>query len=181
MSKNNPQSIHKEKTIEQLYEFGRETAKRAVQETVDTLFLGSLFNDETQKEREKGNNNFSEIDVQKLNKAYEEDDQEEIQRLQRLINPEASTEADENKLEMDYHKRVQREEEEQNLKTQQEEEEQKRQEALLEAEKKKQEEAEAQAPIEAPKGKKRKSILGGEKQKATSELPPEFRPDAGKQ
>lgn len=180
MSKNNPQPIHKEKTLEQVYEFGKETAQKAVKETVDTLFFGSLFEDETQKERSKGNENFSEIDVQKLNKAYEEDDQEEIQRLQRLINPEAAEEADDKKLEMDYHKRVQREEEEQNLRTEQEKEEEKRQEALIEAENKKQEEAQ-QAPLEAPKGKKRKSILGGDKQKATSELPPEFRPDAGKQ
>jgi len=181
MSKNNPQPIHKEKTLEQIYEFGKDTVQKAAQETVDTLFFGSLFNDETQKEREKGNENFSEIDVQKLNKAYEEDDQDEIQRLQRLINPEAAEEADEKKLEMDYHKRVQREEEEQNLRTEQEEEEEERQEAMMEAEEKKQDEEAQQAPIEAPKGKQRRSILGGAKQKATSELPPEFRPDAGKQ
>lgn len=181
MSKNNPKPIHQEKTLEQLYEFGKETAQKAAQETVDTLFFGSLFNDETQKEREKGNETFTDLDVQKLNKAYEQDDQEEIQRLQRLINPEAAEEADEKKLEMDYHKRVQREEEEQILKKKQEEEEEERQKALMEAEKKKQEEAAEEAPIEAPKGKKRKNILGGERQKATTELPPEFRPDAGKQ
>ena len=181
MSKNNPQPIHKEKTLEQVYEFGKDTAQKAVKETVDTLFLGSLFEDETHKERERGNENFSEIDVQKLNKAYEEDDQEEIQRLQKLINPEAAQEADDKKLEMDYHKRVLREEEEYNLRQEQEEEEEERQKALIEAEKKRQEEEARQAPIETPKGKKRHSILGGEKQKATTELPPEFRPDAGKQ
>ncbi len=181
MSKNNPKSIHQEKTLEQLYEFGKETAQKAAKETVDTLFFGSLFNDETQKERQRGNDKFTDLDVQKLNKAYEQDDQEEIERLQRLINPEAAEEADKKKLEMDYHKRVQREEEEQNLKKKQEEEEEERQEAMKEAEEKKQEEEAQQAPVEAPKGKKRRNILGGEKQKATSELPPEFRPDAGKQ
>ncbi|QQS43535.1 hypothetical protein IPM65_05280 [Candidatus Roizmanbacteria bacterium] len=181
MSKNNPKPIHQEKTLEQLYEFGKETAQKAAQETVDTLFFGSLFNDETQKEREKGNDSFTDLDVQKLNQAYEQNDQEEIQRLQRLINPEAADAADEKKTQTEYHKRVQREEEEYNLRQEQEEEEEKRQEALMEAEKKRMEEQEQQAPLEAPKGKKRKSILGGERQKATTELPPEFRPDAGKQ
>ncbi len=175
-------SANQDNIYEKAYEFGVETAKKAVKETVDTLNpLSSLFQGEAQKERDNGNEHFTDIDVHKLNQAYEQDDKEEIERLQRLINPEAMEEADEKKLEMDYHKRVQREEEEYNVKKEQEEEEEKRQEAMMQAEKKRMEEEQEQLPIETPKGKKRRSILGGERQKATTELPPEFRPDAGKQ
>jgi len=167
--------------LEQAYEFVKETAKMAVTETFDALNpLSSLFHDEVAREREKGNNNFSELDVQKLQTAYANKDKEEIDRLQRLIYPDQAQEQDEKKEEMEYHRRVKREEEEFLLKKEQEEEEEKRQEAM-EKQQKQQEEANQAQPLEAPKGKVRKSILGGGKHKATSELPPEFRPDAGKQ
>ncbi len=167
--------------LEQAYEFVKDTAKMALTETFDALNpLSSLFHDEVSREREKGNNNFSEIDVQKLQKAYAENDSEEIQRLQRLIYPEQAKEQDEKNEEMEYHRRVQREEEEFLLKKEQEEEEEKRQEAI-EEQQKQQEEANQAQPLESPKGKVRKNILGGGKPKANSELPPEFRPDAGKQ
>lgn len=169
---------------EQLKEFGIDTAKKAAQETIDALNpLSGLFGGPAQEMRKQGKNDFSDLDVQKLNEAYKEKDKDEIMRLQKLINPEQAQEQEDKKEEMEYHRRVKRDEEQYNLKKVQEEEEEKRQEAMEEQQKRQQEEEERMraAQQETPKGKVRKSILGGAKRKATSELPAEVRPDAGKQ
>lgn len=168
---------------EQLKEFTVDTAQKAAKETIDALNpLSGLFGGPAQELRKQGKSDFSDLDVQKLNEAYKQKDQDEIMRLQRIINPEQAQEQDEKKEEMEYHRRVLREEEQFNLKKEQEEEEEKRQEALEEQQKKQQEEeARNASQQETPKGKVRKNILGGAKRKATSELPAEVRPDAGKQ
>lgn len=171
-------------TFEQVYELGKDTAQKAVKETIDTLNpLSGLFGGPAQEMRKQGKNDFSDLDVQKLNKAYEQEDQDEIMRLQRIINPEQAQEQDDKKEAMEYHRRVQKDEEEYNLKKQQEKEEEKRQEAMEEQQRKQQEEEERirASQQENPKGKVRKSILGGAKRKASSELPAEHRPDSGKQ
>lgn len=179
------QSRRYDNPFETAYETVKDAAKSVVKETFDALNpLGVFFSGEAQRLRKEGKNDFSDIDVQKLNKAYAKDDKEEIERIQRILNPEAFEEQDAKKKEMEFHKRVQREEEQYNLKKQQEEEERKRQEAMEEQQKREQEEEErvrAQQQ-ETPKGKVRKSILGGKgNKKATSEIPAEFRPGAGKQ
>lgn len=168
--------------FEAIYELGKDTAKRAVKETVDILNpLSEMFGGEAQKMRSEGKNDFSDINVMKLQSAYEKDDQEEIIRIQRILNPEQAEEQDAKKEEGEYHRRVQQDEKEYNLRKEQEGEEEEREEALDLQRKKQEEDAEHAQPLESPKGKVRKNILGGGKQKATSELPTEFRPDAGKQ
>ncbi|MBP9691463.1 hypothetical protein KBD81_05295 [Candidatus Woesebacteria bacterium] len=167
--------------LEQLTDLGKDTAKKAVTEVIGALNpFSDLFGGEAEKMRSQGKNDFSDLNVQKLQSAYAQDDQEEINRLQRLLHPEQFEEQDEKQEEMNAHRRVQREEEEFNLKEEQEEEEEKRQEAMEEQQKKQAEAAQNQH-VETPKGKVRKSVLGGAKRKASSELPTEFRPDAGKQ
>ena len=170
-------------TLEKLYELGTDTAKQAAMATAETFNpISEILTGETEKARQEGKNDFTDINPEKLEKAYEEHDQEEIERLQKMINPQKAEEQEEQQLQMDYHKRREQEEEELNLRAEQEEEEEERQEALLEQQEKQAEEEQRQTQQqEAPKGKKRRNILGGEHQKATSELPPEFRPDAGKQ
>ena len=92
----------------------------------------------------------------------------------------ATSDKQEQQLKAHYHKRVQREEEEENLKEEQEEQEEEQQEAM-EEQQKAQEAAENAQPLEAPKGKVRKSILGGKGNiKASTELPPELKADAGR-
>ena len=153
--------------FEQVAELGKDTLVTAVKEVVKTANpFAELFTNPTVKEREKGNNNFTELDFDKLNKQYDEQDSPDLEVIR-------------TQLKAHYHKRVQREEEEENLKEEQEEQEEERQEAMEEQQKAQEEAANAQ-PLEAPKGKIRKNILGGARPKATSELPPELKADAGR-
>lgn len=131
---------------------------------------------QTSIEREKGNNNFSNLDLMALQEAYKKKDEDEIARLQGLLYPEKQEKEDQTKL----HKQRIREEEEFLLRKKQEEEEKKREE-LQELERKKQEAQDIanSRPIETPMGKIRRTIFGGGKKKATTVLPVERKPDSG--
>ena len=154
--------------FEQVTELGKDTLVTTVKEVVKTANpFAELFTNPTAKEREKGNNNFTELDFDKLNKQYSEQDSPDLEVIR-------------TQLKAHYHKRVQREEEEENLKEEQEEQEEEQQEAM-EEQQKAQEAAENAQPLEDPKGKVRKSILGGKGNiKASTELPPELKADAGR-
>ncbi|MDP4011805.1 MAG: hypothetical protein Q8P72_06295, partial [Candidatus Roizmanbacteria bacterium] len=115
-----------------------------------------------------GNNNFTELDFDKLNKQYGEQDNPDLEAIRAQFKAQ-------------YHKRVQREEEEENLKEEQEEQEEEREEALKDQQKAQAEAAANAAPLETPKGKVHKNILGGKgNMKASTELPPELKADAGR-
>ena len=169
-------------SIEQLAELGRDTARKAVQEITSAFNpLAANFENPTKKEREKGNNNFSDLDFNKLQKQYDGQDSSKLDAVRAQLGGSGADTPNPKQQAYDYHHRVKREEEEYLAKKEQEEEEERRQEAYEEQQKKQAEEQLAAQHIEAPKGKKRKNILGGDKHKATAELPTEFRPDAGKQ
>ena len=177
---------NKQKTIihesfEQLSELGRDTARKAVKEITSTFNpLAANFENPTKKERENGNNNFSDLDFEKLQKQYDGQDASQLDAARAQLSGPDTTNP--KQQEYDYHRRVKREEEEYQLKKEQEEEEEERQEAYEEQQKKQLEEERRQAQSQgSPKGKIRKSILGGKgSQKSSSELPPELKSDAGR-
>ena len=173
--------------FEQVTELGKDTLVTTVKEVVKTANpFAELFTNPTAKEREKGNNNFTELDFDKLNKQYSKQDSPDLEAIRAQLNlnqsdsAKATSDKQEQQLKAHYHKRVQREEEEENLKEEQEEQEEEQQEAMEEQQKAQEAAANAQ-PLEAPKGMVRKSILGGKgKMKASTELPPELKADAGR-
>jgi len=180
---NNKKSIVRE-SLENVYEFGRDTAKQAGIEIVNTINpFSELFTNPTSEERKKGNNNFTDIDFDKLNNSYKQHDSPELDQIRQQLGVGESNDPNEKKMHLDYHRRVKREEEEVYLKKEQEEEEKERDEALAEQEKQQAEEEQAkQQGAASPKGKVRRSIMGSKgSQKSSSELPPEFQPGAGKQ
>jgi len=167
-------------SLEQLAELGRDTTRKAVREITSAFNpLAANFENPTKKEREKGNNNFSDLDFNKLQKQYDGQDSSKLDAVRaQLAEPDTPNPKQQ---EYDYHRRVKREEEEYLAKKEQEEEEEKRQEAYEEQQKKQAEEQQAAQHIEAPKVKIRESILGGKgHQKSTTELPPELKADAGR-
>lgn len=155
--------------FEQVVELGKDTLATTVKEVVNTVNpFAELFTNPTAKERAKGNNNFTELDFDKLNNQYSEQDNPDLEAIR-------------TQLKTQYHKRVQREEEEENLKQEQEKQEEERQEALDDQQKAEAEAAANAVPLQAPKGKVRISILGGKGNvKASTELPPELKADAGR-
>jgi len=168
--------------FEQVAELAKDTAVTTVKEVAKTANpLSELFSDPTQKERQDGNNNFTDLDMKKLQKHHEGSDEQDIEAIRAQLNPDQKEAQEKAKLKMQYHKRVQREEEEENLKEEQEKQEKERQEAMEEQQKVEEEAAQNAQPLEIPKGKVRKSILGGKNnRKASTELPPELKPGAGK-
>lgn len=170
-------------SIEQLSEFSRDTARKAVTEITSAFNpLASNFENPTKKEREQGNNNFTDLDFEKLQKNYDGQDSSQLDAVRSQLGHSSEEHPVNPKQEQyDYHQRVKREEEEYLAKKEQEEEEEKRQEAYEEEEKKRQEQEAARQPLETPKGKVRRSILGGKgNQKSSTELPPELKTDAGR-
>jgi len=174
--------------LETLTEFAKDTIEKAAEEIPEAVVpfapvVKEMFGNPTKAERDKGNNNFTELNFDKLQKKYDQQDADKLNDVRSQLGGNKS-EINPKQQQYDYHRRVQREEEEQKLKTEAEEEEKKRQEALGEQQKKQkkeEEEIQRQQAGSMPKGKVRKTILGGEHRKATSELPPERRPDAGRQ
>jgi len=169
-------------SIEQLSEFGRDTARKAVSEITSAFNpLSSHFENPTKKERESGNENFTDLDFEKLQKQYDGQDASRLDVARAQLSETGGDAPNPKQQAYDYHHRVKREEEEYLAKKEQEEEEEKRQEAYEEEEKKRQEQEAAEKPPEIPKGKIRKSILGGKgNRKSSTELPPEFKPGAGR-
>ncbi len=170
-------------SIEQLAELGRDTARKAVKEITSAFNpLAANFENPTKKEREKGNNNFSDLDFNKLQKQYDGQDSSKLDAVRAQLGRSGADTPNPKQLEYDYHHRVKREEEEYLAKKEQEEEEEKRQEAYEEQEKARLEQERQRSQSQsAPKGKIRKSILGGKgNQKSTTELPPELKADAGR-
>ena len=140
---------------------------------------GMLQSPENMKQME----NFSPMDLEKLNKAYTNQDQKSLDELRKNMTPEQLKEQEK----MQFFKRYKREEEEYYYKRKQEEEENKRQEAEAEFQKKHQLEQEQMAEQggELPQGKIRKNIFGGAKQKTNMKIPPaattENKPNKGSQ
>ncbi|PIZ66059.1 hypothetical protein CO051_02865 [Candidatus Roizmanbacteria bacterium CG_4_9_14_0_2_um_filter_39_13] len=170
-------------SFEKVAELGIDTARQAVGEITKTFNpIVANFENPTRREREKGNQNFSDLDFNKLQKQYDHQDSSKLDAVRSQIGGEENT-PNPKQQEYDYHHRVKREEEEYLAKKEQEEEEEKRQEAYEEQEKARLEQERQRSQSQsAPKGKIRKSILGGKgNQKSTTGLPPEFRPDSGKQ
>ncbi|MDA1317258.1 MAG: hypothetical protein O3B87_04505 [bacterium] len=172
--------------FEQVAEFAKDTVVTTAKELVKTVNpLSELFINPTQKEREKGNNNFTELDFDKLQKQYSQQDNPDLEAIRAQLGAdgaggnEVSEDMTDEQLKAQFHKRVMREEEEENLREEQEKEENERQKAM-EAQQQAQAEAANAQPLETPKGKVHKNILGGGRPKATSELPPEIKPDAGR-
>jgi DNA-binding transcriptional MerR regulator len=174
--------------FEQITDLGKDTLVTAVKEVAKTVNpLAELFVNPTAQERATGNNNFSELDFDKLNKQYSKQDNPNLEAIRAQLkggsNGENETpqEVQDEQLKAHYHKRVQRDEEEENLKEEQEEQEEERQEALEEQQKAEAEAAANAAPLQAPKGKVLKNILGGKgNMKASTELPPELKAAAGR-
>jgi hypothetical protein len=127
--------------------------------------------------------NFSPMDLEKLNEAYANQDQESLDELRKNMTPEQKKEQEK----VHFFKRYKREEEEYYYKRKQEEEEKKRQEAEEEFQKKRQAEQEqmSQQGGDLPQGKIRKNIFGGGKQKTNMRIPPpsntENKPNKGSQ
>jgi hypothetical protein len=167
--------------FERVAKFTQNIASQVAKEVIGVVDITSIFKGEAQKEREKGNNNFSDINVAKLQQAYKRDDQDEIARLQNEIHggdnkDEASPET------VQQFKRFKQDEEEFYVRKKQEEEERKRQEAHEEEERKRQEaERKAQShQAEIPMGKVRKNIFGGGSKKGNMVVPMEYKPNQGK-
>ena len=171
--------------FEQTVELGKDTARKAVYEitkTFNPLDLG--FEHPTNAERKKGNNNFTDLDFDKLQKQYDQQDSSKLDAVRAQLDTSSNEQQNPNQLKYNFHRRVMREEEEYNAKKEQEEEEKKRQEALEEQQKKQatEETKKKQSAEITPRGRIRRSILGGKSNlKSSTELPPELKPDAGKQ
>lgn len=159
-------------TFEQLAELGQSTAKKivkAVTQTVNPLYSPEKNAQDQQKQLEELNkkkDHHTRVDFENLQKKYaSEDAQKTAQLRNRLFQ-------------------LVKDAEKQSLEKQHQEEEQKKQyESQQEAEKeKKLEEERIQAEsFEAPKGKVRKSILGGGKNKsAVMEQHAEYKPSSSK-
>lgn len=155
--------------------------KNATTELVRIAFP-DLIPDKANKERKKGNNNFSDLNVKKLQEAYKKKDEDEIKRLQNLINPQEAKTQEATQLETSYFQRNRNEQEEYYLRKKREEEEKKRNEEIEEKQRKQQEadEREKMRQQETPMGKIKKSIFGGGKKKANTNLPVERRAESGK-
>ncbi|MDP4010912.1 MAG: hypothetical protein Q8P72_01655 [Candidatus Roizmanbacteria bacterium] len=169
-------------SFEKVAELGIDTARQAVGEITKTFNpIAANFENPTRREREKGNQNFSDLDFNKLQKQYDHQDSSKLDAVRSQIGGEENT-PNPKQQEYDYLHRVKREEEEYLAEKEQEEEEEKRQEAYEEQEKARlKEEQRISQSQTAPKGKVRESILGGKgSQKSSSELPPELKRDAGK-
>lgn len=127
--------------------------------------------------------NHSPMDLEKLNKAYANQDQKTLDELRKNMTPEQRKEQEK----IQFFKRYKREEEEYYYKRKQEEEEKKRAEAEEEYMKKRQEEQAQMASQggDLPTGKIRKNIFGGGKQKTNMRIPPpsttENKPNKGSQ
>lgn len=171
-------------SLEAVAELGQDAVKTTGRETnKNSDILSSQFGNPTLKERKYGNNNFTDIDFNKLQTKYDSQDSPQLQTLRAQINENSEDNGtSSNQAETNFFQKYKREEEEYLLKKKQEEEEKEQQEKL-EEERKKQELVEKnKQKDETPKGKVRKSILGdGGHKKSTSELPPEYKPGAGKQ
>lgn len=125
-------------------------------------------------------NNATKIDFDSLNNAYAGQDKQSLANIKQSLNPEQQKQ----QADLQFFKKYKREEEEYYQKRKQEEEEKKQQEELAEQQRKKQEEEERlarNAKAATPQGKKKKSIFGKIREKASAILPPEMKPGGGKQ
>lgn len=132
------------------------------------------------KEIPQVGNNATKVDFDKLNSTYSGQDKKSIEDIQKNLSPEQLKE----QTDLQFFRKYKREEEDYYLKRKQEEEEKKQREELEEQEKKRQEEEERLTQnVEGanPQGKKKKSIFGKIREKATGLLPPEMKPGGGKQ
>ncbi len=158
-------------TFEQLAELGQSTAKKtvkAVAQTVNPLYSPEKTAEDQQKQFEELNkkkDNHSPVNFEKLQKKYASED---AQKTSQLRNRLFQLVKDAEKQSLDQHYQ---------------EEQKKQYEAQREAEKKKKlEEDRLQAQtFETPKGKVRKSILGGGKKKSAGmEQHAEYKPSSSK-
>src|SRR3989338_6082943 len=134
------QSQKKQKTaynaFEQSVELAKDTARKAVHEIVKTFNpLDVMFDNPTKKERERGNNNFTDLNFDKLQSQYGQQDSSQLDAVRKQLESSSQKTKSPEQLAYDYHTRVKREEEEYLAKKEQEEEEDKRQEAYEERQK----------------------------------------------
>lgn len=128
----------------------------------------------------KSNGEYSQVDFEKLNKAYATQDDAELAKVREQLSPEDVKKQDHavffkkyKQEEEVYYETRKREEEEKKLAEERQklEEQRQEQEALTTQ----------QSEDTLPKGIIRKNILGGSNKKADLSLPPEMKPGGGKQ
>lgn len=156
--------------FESLDKITHPTRNNGSSETVPPLF----------KEVPKVEGNATKVDFNKLNEAYANQDKQSIEDIQKSMNPEQVQETEK----VRFFKKYKQEEEEYYEKRKREDEEKRQQEELEKQEKLKQEEEEQlarNAESATPQGKKKKSIFGKIKDKASLILPAEVKPGGGKQ
>jgi hypothetical protein len=131
------------------------------------------------KEIPQVGNNATKINFDQLHSSYAGQDKQSIADIQKSMNPEQVKEQND----LQFFRKYKREEEEYYLQRKKEEEEKKQQEELQEQQQLKQQEEErlARNAESTPQGKKKKSIMGKIREKATALLPPEMKPGGGKQ
>ncbi len=132
------------------------------------------------KEIPQVGNNATKINFDQLHSSYAGQDKQSIEHIQKSISPEQAKQ----QTDLQFFRKYKQEEEEYYLKRKKEEEEKKQQEALEEQQRIKQQEEERlarNAESAVPQGKKKKSIMGKIREKASALLPPEMKPGGGKQ
>lgn len=173
-------------SFEQVGELGRDTAKSVATEVVKTFIpMAEHFGNPTKEVREQGNENFTDLDFEALQKKYGAQDHSQLDEVRRQLGGQLPEEQMKEQHDAQFHRKYRQEEERYHVEKEQQEADKERQEAYEAQERQRIDEEEArkrQQESGIPKGKVRKTILGGKgHKKATSEIPAEFRPSAGKQ
>lgn len=158
-------------TFEQLAELGQSTAKKtvkAVTQTVNPLYSPEKNAQDQQKQLEELNkkkDNHTRVDFEKLQKKYASEDAQKTTQLRNRLF-QLVKDAEKQSLEKQHQK-----EQKKQYESQQE----------VEKEKKLEEERIQAESFETPKGKVRKSILGGGKKKSAGmEQHAEYKPSSSK-
>lgn len=168
--------------FEQIGELVKDTAREAVNAVGDILNpFSNPENRQNSKKEIRTPSGHTPLDLEKLNQSYQDHANPQLDAIRAQLGLKPDTTNGSENLNKLYHDRVKQGEIE-ILEEEKRKKEQKAQEELaMEQEKLKQKEEATKAPAKA-QGKIRTNILGdGGHRKATSELPPEFRPGAGKQ